>query len=285
MATRLMTCAIVALLTASASAQLRLFLSTTGAGETEPLAESPGLENPQVASPGTLYIYAQMFAGPEAWNGISLDLKVTGGTIIDWRFYDYANGGLLRWDYVGQGALGSNDTRVLGAYGLAYPTGVGVQNDPQFDALDLHYWPDADATLLGWVKVLVSEEAEQAELFLAVGSLGIIKAGTSSVQGVYLGFDDEDDGLRGNSYHVFSSQADATVTNACHEILRGDANCDGVIDAFDIDPFTTALTDPEAYAAQFPDCNGPCACDIDRNGQVDAFDVDPFVACLTGGCP
>ena len=66
---------------------------------------------------------------------------------------------------------------------------------------------------------------------------------------------------------------------------RADMNCDGVIDAFDIDPFVLALTDPAGYAAAYPNCdiyNG----DINGDGLIDAFDIDPFVECITTGqCP
>jgi hypothetical protein len=64
--------------------------------------------------------------------------------------------------------------------------------------------------------------------------------------------------------------------------LIGDVNCDGYINAFDIDPFVLALTDPAAYAAAFPDCNIMNA-DINGDGQINAFDIDPFVQLLTGG--
>jgi hypothetical protein len=67
-------------------------------------------------------------------------------------------------------------------------------------------------------------------------------------------------------------------------IARGDLNCDGAVNAFDIDPFVLALTNPASYAEQFPGCNllnGDTNCD----GLVNAFDIDPFVLCLTsGGC-
>ena len=66
------------------------------------------------------------------------------------------------------------------------------------------------------------------------------------------------------------------------EGLRGDLNCDGFINAFDIDPFVLALTDPAGYAAAFPDCNRLQA-DINGDGQVNGFDIDPFVELLTGG--
>ena len=60
----------------------------------------------------------------------------------------------------------------------------------------------------------------------------------------------------------------------------GDLNCDGVRDAFDIDPFVLALANPDAYAASYPECNvlnGDC----NDDGSVDLFDVDAFVGLLT----
>jgi endonuclease/exonuclease/phosphatase family metal-dependent hydrolase len=63
----------------------------------------------------------------------------------------------------------------------------------------------------------------------------------------------------------------------------GDANCDGVLDFFDIDPFVLALIRGESvWEAQF-DCDYLSANDIDRDGDVGFFDVDPFVAALLGG--
>ncbi len=63
--------------------------------------------------------------------------------------------------------------------------------------------------------------------------------------------------------------------------LPGDMNCDGVVSVGDINPFVLALTDPAAYAAQFPDCrllNGDCSGD----GQVSVGDINCFVALVTG---
>jgi hypothetical protein len=62
----------------------------------------------------------------------------------------------------------------------------------------------------------------------------------------------------------------------------GDLNCDGSVNAFDIDPFVLALTDPAGYAAAWPDCDIMLA-DINGDGEVNAFDIDPFVELLTGG--
>jgi hypothetical protein len=64
----------------------------------------------------------------------------------------------------------------------------------------------------------------------------------------------------------------------------GDGNCDGRLDAFDIDPFILAAIDPDGYAATYPDCIMN-ATDINGDGQVDAFDIDPFVALLTLDTP
>jgi hypothetical protein len=68
-------------------------------------------------------------------------------------------------------------------------------------------------------------------------------------------------------------------------VFRGDLNCDGLINNFDIDPFVLALSNPAGYAQQFPGCNRMNA-DIDRDGLVTNFDIDPFVACIAAGaCP
>jgi hypothetical protein len=61
----------------------------------------------------------------------------------------------------------------------------------------------------------------------------------------------------------------------------GDLNCDGAVNAFDIDPFVLALTDPAAYATQFAACDYMLA-DINGDGAVNAFDIDPFVQLLVG---
>lgn len=62
----------------------------------------------------------------------------------------------------------------------------------------------------------------------------------------------------------------------------GDANGDGVVNAFDIDPFILALTNPYAYANQYPNWD-ILSCDINGDGVVNCFDIDPFIHLLTGG--
>ena len=73
------------------------------------------------------------------------------------------------------------------------------------------------------------------------------------------------------------------LVHLCRGIpMVGDVNCDGLINAFDIDPFVQALTGPEDFAGASPDCEYMLA-DINGDGLVNAFDIDPFVALLTGG--
>jgi hypothetical protein len=68
------------------------------------------------------------------------------------------------------------------------------------------------------------------------------------------------------------------------ESLRGDANCDGTVDFFDIDAFLLALFDPPTYAGTF--CGGAiCYADADCSGFVDFFDIDAFLNCLFASCP
>lgn len=65
-------------------------------------------------------------------------------------------------------------------------------------------------------------------------------------------------------------------------ILPGDLNCDAAVNNFDIDPFVMALTDADAYAAAYPNCD-LIAADTNADGVVNNFDIDPFVALLAGG--
>jgi hypothetical protein len=60
----------------------------------------------------------------------------------------------------------------------------------------------------------------------------------------------------------------------------GDMNCDNAVDFGDINPFVLALSDPDEYRRQYPDCdiaNG----DINRDGKIDFGDITPFVALLS----
>lgn len=61
--------------------------------------------------------------------------------------------------------------------------------------------------------------------------------------------------------------------------LIGDLNCDGAINALDIDPFALTINDPDEYRNQYPDCDIWQA-DINGDGSIDTLDVDDFVDLL-----
>lgn len=70
------------------------------------------------------------------------------------------------------------------------------------------------------------------------------------------------------------------LTFECEDFDRCDANCDGNLDFFDIDPFLLALFDPAEYAIQYPDCSFYCNNDINGDGSVDFFDSALLEDCL-----
>jgi len=66
-------------------------------------------------------------------------------------------------------------------------------------------------------------------------------------------------------------------------LLPGDLDGNGTVDAFDVDDFESALADPQAYMDQHPGLDLDLRGDIDGNGTFDAFDVDDFELLLAGG--
>lgn len=68
--------------------------------------------------------------------------------------------------------------------------------------------------------------------------------------------------------------------NVTSIVLPGDTNCDGLVTVADIGGFVLALTDPAAYAAQFPDCDINNA-DMNNDGNITVSDIGLFVQTLT----
>ncbi|MFH1748983.1 MAG: hypothetical protein ABIG44_18280 [Planctomycetota bacterium] len=56
----------------------------------------------------------------------------------------------------------------------------------------------------------------------------------------------------------------------------GDMNCDGDINAYDIDGFICALSPACDYDTLYPDCQHELA-DINQDGEANAYDIDPFI--------
>ena len=71
----------------------------------------------------------------------------------------------------------------------------------------------------------------------------------------------------------------------CYEpehTLCGAANCDGVVDGFDIEPFIVLLGWPHIPIP----CGRPCVLDTNGDGEANGFDIDGFVQVIGGGvCP
>lgn len=59
----------------------------------------------------------------------------------------------------------------------------------------------------------------------------------------------------------------------------GDLNCDGEINALDIEPFLVALFDPGEYPNQYPNCDISLG-DINGDGTINALDIEPFLGLL-----
>lgn len=75
---------------------------------------------------------------------------------------------------------------------------------------------------------------------------------------------------------------DVEIWGIARPIIVGDVNCDGEVDFGDINAFVLALTNPDAYAAQYPECPFENR-DINGNGTFGFDDINPFVALLTAG--
>jgi hypothetical protein len=83
---------------------------------------------------------------------------------------------------------------------------------------------------------------------------------------------------------------DVEVSNACSPVIsplatldvwaKGDVNCDGSVDFSDVNPFVLELSNPAAYAAEYPQCPTANA-DIDGDGSVNFGDINPFVTLLS----
>ena len=81
------------------------------------------------------------------------------------------------------------------------------------------------------------------------------------------------------------------VTNTggcyCCDQICGDANCDGLYNGGDIDPFFVALANPGLWEATYPNCDLLCVADINGDGAANGGDINPFFLALGAGrrCP
>jgi len=80
-----------------------------------------------------------------------------------------------------------------------------------------------------------------------------------------------------SSNYIIPSNAPQLTVRA--RSVRGDLNCDDLINLDDVAPFVTALLDPTAYAAQFPGCNILRA-DMNADGSTNGLDIPGFTAAI-----
>ncbi|TWT45688.1 tRNA(Glu)-specific nuclease WapA precursor [Phycisphaerae bacterium RAS1] len=64
--------------------------------------------------------------------------------------------------------------------------------------------------------------------------------------------------------------------------LVGDMNCDGQVNVLDTNAFNLALSDPAAYAAQYPNCQIINA-DVNNDGYINILDITPYVYLILSG--
>lgn len=88
----------------------------------------------------------------------------------------------------------------------------------------------------------------------------------------------------GRVYEIYPTGSTSSDTNnnfipdACEGVL-GDLNCDGIVNAADIAPFTLALTDAAGYEATYATCDVMWA-DYSGDALLGVEDVAGFVADL-----
>lgn len=88
-------------------------------------------------------------------------------------------------------------------------------------------------------------------------------------------------GLDRFTFRVTSAlgNTDPVTVTLDYGVLRGDLNCDWLINFGDINPFVPILANPDAWQSAYPDCpaeNG----DINGDESVGFSDINPFVALL-----
>lgn len=127
--------------------------------------------------------------------------------------------------------------------------------------------------------VVTLEAVAPGSTSVSVAAAATAKFAASTPNGLKVGHTDHN----GNPASASYPAALAMTVVEGPQYGPGDMNCDGTVNNFDIDPFVLALTDADAYALQFPDCDASNG-DVNGDGVLNNFDIDPFVACLTSGC-
>lgn len=159
----------------------------------------------------------------------------------------------------------------------------GFPNDYMLDGINVT-WADGDAFYEALSQLGNAAWATPSGLRVVTFSFRKLRVGQPTVISIIPGGPPQYQYTRTVIYsgQVPGLNVTGTLTGAqVIPVPTGDMNCDGLWNAFDIDPFVLALTDPIGYGQAYPDCDYRHA-DINCDGSVNAFDIDPFVALLTG---
>ncbi|MFH1747354.1 MAG: hypothetical protein ABIG44_09965 [Planctomycetota bacterium] len=101
--------------------------------------------------------------------------------------------------------------------------------------------------------------------------------GQASITDIYFGqYDLDPFGM----VDILAMRLGGTVT--VRPLWDGDMNCDGIVNAYDIDAFICALSPSCDYAALQPDCDWLLA-DCNDDGEVNSYDIDAFIDAISGG--
>ena len=220
--------------------------------------DSTGVFNFAEGSSGSLYLYYDTMMS-EIDTGAFIDIATSTSGVIEFTFaetleFDITTSGTpfsLRWgDASGPtGDVTADFIDELGALTVLMGTGMLNENTgPIF--FDEGYDFDSESFLFARVDFnVIGPEGSSVDILTTRGATGIVH------QGMLL------DPLFG------------VATINVGDVLKGDVNCDGIVDLLDVQPFVDLLASG-GYSDK---------ADINSDGVLNLVDVQPFINLLTGG--
>jgi len=231
----------------------------------------------------TVVVGAYLHAGPRTASGSAYVFRLKNGAWTPEAKLRPGDGS--QGDQFGYAVALSADVALIGAFGA---------DEGAVDSGAAYVFQRFGTSWVGGAK-LVKSDAAAKDYFGSAVALD----GNTAVIGAY---GDDQQAVNAGAAEVFRGWLDCNgnrVADVCDiargtsqdanrngipdecEGLKGDLNCDGVINESDIDPFVLALTNPKSYAKMYPKCNILNA-DCNADGQVNNFDIDPFAKLLKG---
>jgi hypothetical protein len=166
----------------------------------------------------TLFVWAEMVGGgAQKWAGIGMDIKTVGDVkMTGFNFWNYTNGGYIRWDGTG---IGSSSATLLNDIILAAVSQQGVNSSGNTTAnagADKQYINNGTTNrhvVIGSVTFMATAPSGffggMGWSYIGIGDAGIARD-TGVEESIYLGHGDEGDGLTGESKNTYSTIAEAS---------------------------------------------------------------------------